>query len=136
MSVKTEYMPHKGDTVLIQELARGSKKVVAADRAGVHVNTIANRLRDPKFRKLVNEHRADFLSEVAGVLASSAVGAAITLQKLYRDPDEPAHVRRSAARDVLEYTIRIRELHEVETRLTTIEELLEKEQLSSVSSDR
>ena len=122
-----DYMPQKGDTVLVQELASGSTEVAAANKAGVHVDTATGRLRDPGFRKLLTGQRADLLSEVAGVLASAATGAALALVDLYSNEGEPAHVRRSAARDVLEFSIRVRELHAMEERITMVEELLEKE---------
>ncbi len=124
---QTDYMPQKGDTVLVQELASGSTKVAAANRAGIHVGTVTKRLKDPGFRRLLTGQRADLLSEVAGILASSASGAALVLEELYSDEDAPEHVRRSAARDVLEFSIRVRELHEMDERLSTLEELLEQE---------
>lgn len=129
--VETDYVPMKGDTVLVQELAKGSTKLASANMAGVDVGTVTKRLKDPAFRKLVRDHRTDFLDEVAGVLASSAVGAALVLEGLYQDESEPAHVRRSAARDVLEFTIRIREFHELDLRVDELEELMEQASLES-----
>ena len=127
MEVQTEYMPRKGDVVLIRELASGANHATAANKAGVHPNTVTARLADPLFRKLVSEHRSDFLTEVSGILASSASGAALVLEDLYSNEDEPSHVRRSAARDVLEFSIRIRELHEMDERMDALETIVETE---------
>ena len=126
-ATETEYTPMKGDTVLIAELASGSTKTAAANKAGVHVGTVTARFKDPGFLRALNEQRSDLLSEVSGILASSAAGAALVLEELYSDEDEPAHVRRSAARDVLEFSIRVRELHEMEERMATLEKMVENE---------
>jgi len=127
MSAQTEYMPHKGDAVLIQELAMGSTKVAAAGRAGVHVNTIAGRLADPHFRKLVNKHRSEILSETAGILSRVATKAATRLEELICDEHTPDHVVQNACRTVLDYTMRMRETMALDDRITEIEELLEQE---------
>lgn len=133
--LENDYIPMKGDTVLVQELAKGSTKLASANRAGVDVGTVTKRLRDPLFRKLVRDHRSDFLDEVAGILASSATGAALVLEELFNDNSEPAHVRRSAARDVLEFSIRVRELHEMDERMSELEAMVENQLNSDGSYD-
>ena len=126
-ATETDYTPMKGDTVLIAELASGSTKTAAANKAGVHVGTVTARFKDPGFLRALNEQRSDLLSEVSGILASSAAGAALVLEELCNDESEPAHVRRSAARDILEFSIRTRELFLMNDRMDALEELVENE---------
>ena len=129
------YEMKKGDATLIVELARGAAKGAAAATAGVHPSTVLTRNKDPEFRRLVSAQRRLFLDESAGILAEASTYASELLLEICMDEDEDAPVRRMAARDILDFTMRMRENMEVEDRLQEIEFLLEKELRSESSYD-
>jgi len=122
-----DYILKKGDAILIAELAKGTSKSEAARLAGVHMSTVANRQKDIHFRRLVSEHRRVFLDATAGMLAKASFRAAEVLYELCDDEDAPEHVRRSAARDVLDHAMKLREFGELEERILNLEEMLERE---------
>lgn len=114
----------KGDAILIMELARGATQNAAAKAAGVSANTVTRRVKDSGFRKRVSELRRQALDIAAGVLAKSSAGAAEVLDALAQSVDEAGHVRRSAARDILDHAMKLREAGELEERLQIIENIL------------
>lgn len=114
----------KGDTILILELARGSTKGYSAKAAGVGITTVTRRLKDPEFRALVSHQRRLMLDAAAGILAQSCGKAAKALEKLIDGKKIPPHVKRSAARDILDHAMRLREVMDLEERLQAVEERL------------
>jgi len=114
-------MAKKGDGILIMELARGTAKNEAAAAAGVSYTTVNRRLKDPEFRRLVSQQRRLFLDVAAGILARASAGAAAVLEELIGDKEMAGHVRRSAARDILDHAMRLREAGELEERIQRLE---------------
>lgn len=111
----------KGDLILIMELAKGVGRTEAAELAKVSTTTVHYRLQDPEFRQAVADQRRLFLDAAAGVLADASYGAAEVLWEIYSDEDEPTYVRRAAAKDVLEFSMRMREIMELEERIMALE---------------
>lgn len=118
------YKMRKGDPVLIAELARGATKTEAAKLAGVGITTVKKRLKDPEFRQLVSKQRRLFLDVAAGLLAKSSAEAAGVLDELIKDKEMAGHVRRSAARDILDHAMKLRESGELEERVQALEALV------------
>ena len=119
-----KYKHKKGDLVLITELAKGVNNRLSAKAAGVSIMTVSRRLNDSLFRREVSKQRRKALDLAAGILAEASAGAAKVLNSLAQNRKQPGHVRRSAARDVLDHSMRMRENLEIEERLLDIEEKL------------
>lgn len=111
-----------GDSVLLQSLASGARIKDAAARANVSETTVWRRLQEPSFREELDRLKAEALEGVAGALATCSTAAVTTLYALLKARSEMA--RLGAARAILEFVIRVKEVTEIERRLAAIEETL------------
>jgi hypothetical protein len=107
------------DDVLAMSLARGVSIRASARQAGVSPRTAHRRLADRAFVERVEQFRRATLDECIGILTSSNVAAARTLRKLLTD--QTAGVRLSAAKAILDSSLRFRDHLEVELRLAALE---------------
>jgi transposase len=110
----------RGDVSLQVALASGDSVVQAAAKAQVSERTVYRRLEDPAFRRAVDVVRAGMVERVAALLITAAMSATKTLIDL-QNPTYPAAVRRSASRDTLELTRKIREVLFLEKRIVALE---------------
>jgi hypothetical protein len=108
-----------GDDELILALAAGATVKDAAGQAGIGERTAYRRLADADFRRAVSEARGRLFDNALGRLANIASKAADTLDRLM-DSDKPS-VSLGAAKAALELGPRLRELTELEERLTRLE---------------
>ena len=111
------------DQVLLAALASGSSVENAARKAEVSVRTAYRRLADSKFQERLKRLRADIAQRVASASTSAALVSIKTLLDLQQDVSVPAAVRRRAACDLLELSIKYRESAGLEQRVTAIEDL-------------
>jgi len=118
-----EYQYKKGDVQVILALAQGKTQREAAALGGIIENTVSKRMRDPEFRAEVSRLRTMFLHEAAGRLAKSSSEAADILLDLAKGKGSPDHVKRSAAADILNYSMRLLELSELDERIRQLEEM-------------
>jgi hypothetical protein len=109
------------DQRLLLALACGATVESAARQAGVSESTVYRRLADPAFRQQLQAVRADMVQRTAGALTAAATEAVRTLLELQK-PAVPAAVRLGAARAVLEIGVKLREVAELEERLTALEQ--------------
>jgi hypothetical protein len=118
---------HRGrksaDEALLLALACGATVESAARAAGVSSRTAHRRLADPGFHGRVQQVRSDMVQRTSGTLTAAAAESVRTLLELQKAPT-PAAVRLGAARAILEMGMRLRELADVEERLTALEECL------------
>jgi len=110
------------DETLIATLAGGSTVQAAAQLCEVSERTIFRRLKDPTFRRRLQQARGDMLERALGHLAAGAADAAVTLRKLMKSRKQS--VQLAASRLTLELGQRLREATDVEERLRTLEERL------------
>jgi len=122
-----EYVHKRGDTALIDALARGCGTTEAAANAGVSHTTVRTRTSDPLFMKEVSKQRYRCLNRTAGILADLSASAALRLDELIRDEDTPDNVVQAACRTVLDFTMRLREGMDLDDRMAELEELVENE---------
>ena len=108
-------------STLITALACGATVEQAARKAGVGERTVYRRLSDHAFRKRVQEAHAEMVRRTAGLLTGASMGSVKTLVDLQQDTAVPATVRRTAARDILELGLKLREAINLEERLATVE---------------
>src|ERR1700747_1019534 len=101
----TPNLSPKQDQVLVL-IASGFSATAAAERAGVHRNTVVNWLRSDDFRKALERARGEreiLYWDQADVLAAEALQA---LRGLMNDPAAPFHVRFRAAKAMLDHAQR------------------------------
>jgi hypothetical protein len=110
----------RGDGALQVALASGESVVQAAAKAQVSERTVYRRLQDPAFRRAIDAVRAEVVERAAALLIAAALLATKTLIDL-QNPTNPAAVRRSASRDVIEMARKIRELVFWEKRIAALE---------------
>ena len=120
-------MPQKGkrnaDHNLLLALACGASPENAARQAGVSASTAYRRLADPEFTRQLQAMRSDMVQRTAGALTAAATEAVRTLLDLLK-PTVSHAARLGAARSVLEIGVKMREMAELEVRLTALEERL------------
>jgi hypothetical protein len=115
---------HGADDALLLALACGATKENAALKAGVSERTVYRRLKDPDFRQRLQALRSDMVQRAANVLTAAAMEAVKTLLSL-QEGTVSNSVRLGAARAILEQGARLRELADVEERLTALERRLD-----------
>lgn len=89
--------------------------------------TVYRRLEDPAFRRRVQKLRCEIVQRTAGALTAAATEAVKTLLELLK-VTSPAAVRLGAARSVLEIGLKVREVAELEERMTALEEQVQAQQ--------
>ena len=85
--------------------------------------TLYQWLKDPAFKTEVERQRSEVTQEAFALLSHSLTEAVETLTVLLGDSDK--RLRRFAAKDVIEFFLRHRELAELEKRIGAVEERLE-----------
>ena len=113
----------KSDDVLLIALACGATVEKAASQAGVSVSTVKRRLGDPAFRTRLRGVRSEIVERATGILTASAMESAKTLLELQK-ASTAAAVRLGAARSVLEMGMKLREVVDIEERLSALEQRL------------
>lgn len=114
----------EGDEALLAALLRGSTIVAAANEAGMSDRTARRHVRDPEFRRRLDEGRAEVTSVVAAQLAGGAEVGYAVLFRLAMSETTPPSVRRSAARDLIALAGDMGTARDVEARLEALEQAL------------
>jgi len=96
----------------------------ACRRGKLNRTTLYEWLRDPAFKAEVERQREEITQEAFALLSHSLTAAVETLTTLLADGDK--RLRRFAAKDVIEFFLRYRELAELEKRIGAIEGQLRK----------
>jgi len=109
------------DEQLLMGLACGATVDNAARQAGISAATAYRRLADPDFGQRLQKMRGDMVSRTAGTLTAAASEAVRTLLELLKNPTSSA-VRLGAARAVLEIGMKLREVSDLEERLSALEQ--------------
>ena len=106
---------------LLVALACGSTVEAAAAKAGLHKRTVYRRLDDPDFRQQLEEFRANMVQRAGYMLTAASMEAVKCLLSLM-ERSTPHATRLGASRAILEIGVKMRELVEVERRLTALEQ--------------
>lgn len=118
----------KNEELLIVALASGRNIGQAAKASNLSERTAYRRLTDPDFKRKVAERRCELVNETAGRLTAAGMTATLTLQELLAS--ESDSVRLGAARSILELGTKIRESTDLETRITSLEKIVEENNAS------
>jgi transposase-like protein len=111
----------KAEDALLLALACGASVDQAARQCGLSPRTVYRRLAEAEFRRRLQALRADMVSRTAGTLTAAASEAVRTLLELLKRPASDA-VRLGAARAVLEMGMKVREVADLEERLSALEQ--------------
>ena len=116
--------PKRRDRLLAAAIAAGATHADAARTASCSRKTVVRRLRDPAFRRQIEEARREILDRIAGKTTEAAEAGVAVLKEIALDGDGPRSVRVSAARALLELTLKLRESLQVVERLEELEQRL------------
>src|SRR4051812_12263357 len=111
------------DEKLLMALACGATVESAARSADVAERTAYRRLAEPQFQQRLQQLRADMVQRTAGALTAASQEAVRTLLSLQKETLPPG-VRLGAAKAVIELGLKLREMAEVEQRLSELEQRL------------
>ena len=109
------------DDRLLMALACGATVEAAARTLGISERTVYRRLGEAAFRRRLQGLRADMVQRTSGMLTAAAGEGVKTLLALLKE-GTPAAVRLGAAKAVLEFGVKLRELAELEERVADLEE--------------
>lgn len=109
----------------LEALLDGANIQDAASAAGVNRKTLARWLQEPAFWKLYQVNSAKSLELAARRLTGKLDMAVDMLTSVMEDEDAPAGVRLRAAQQVIDGSLKLLEVTDIQTRLTALEERLE-----------
>jgi len=111
------------ETSLVLALARGQSVRGAATAAGYSERQAHRKVADPQFRQKVSDMRTRLVDQTVGLLTDANVAAVKTLRSLL--DGEPMSVRLSAAKAIVELSVKLRENVEFSERLEKLEQTVE-----------
>ncbi len=98
----------------------------AANSLGIGEATLWRWLQDPEFEAQYRRARQAALDQAIAQIQQAASEAVETLRTVQTDTEAPASSRVTAAKTVLEMSFKLREAEEMETRITALEEKLQR----------
>jgi hypothetical protein len=120
------------DEVLIDALASGQAYAEAGELVGLSERTVARRMSEEPFARLVSTRRATWIAQVTGSLTRLAVVALKAIEECIASADEPIRLR--AADIVLKRLLEFRHHGELEQRLRALEDLIDRDETDDDSS--
>lgn len=96
----------------------------AALAAGVSETTLWRYMQDESFSRRLREARRDAINHAVIRLQRSSSDAVTVLRELMMKHDAPASARITAARTILDYSIRAVEIDELNARIDQLEEFI------------
>ena len=110
------------DAPLVAALAGGATVRDAAVEVGIGEATAHRRLKEPEFRKRVDDARAELIAAAVARLGAASTRAVATLEGLLAADSEA--VRLGAAKAILDAALRWREHQDLTERVRALEEQL------------
>jgi hypothetical protein len=117
------------DETAVLALACGATVEKAAQQAKLSKRTLFRRLEKPAFRRQVQTVRAEMLQRTAGTATAATPAALKTLLELLTGSKRDA-VRLGAARSLLEMALKLREITDLDERLSALEQANDGETMS------
>lgn len=108
----------------LEVITAGGTVAQAAASAGVTETTIYNWKSENVFKQALQDANNRILADTVTALTVASVRAVEILIMVAEDADSPAGTRVSAARAILDSTIKVRELYDLEERITALESSL------------
>jgi uncharacterized protein (UPF0147 family) len=96
----------------------------AAQAVGIGETTLYRWLHDSAFQEAYREAKYEVVQQTLSQLQKASGEAARVLQEIMTDPKVPAYTRVTAARIILETSIKAVEIDTLEARITKLEEFI------------
>lgn len=96
----------------------------AAETAGISLSTLKRYLSEPEFQTAYKDALSDLVTDASSQMKQSMEPAIAALRQIVEKEDETAQARVSAARSVLEFSLRLTEFTDVLQRLDALERSL------------
>lgn len=109
---------------VLEALLQTSTRTEAAKIAGVNRETVAKLLARPDFREEYNRRREDMIQASCSALQASMLTAVQVLVNIMQDKGTPAGNRITAAKNVLEYGVKLTEQIDLLDRLEALERIV------------
>lgn len=93
----------------------------AAQAAGIGESTLREYMKDPEFTKRYEAAFADMVRDAAQQAKQTLSPALSTLREIMEDTDEPTQARITAARSILEYSLKLTEQTDILEQLRALE---------------
>jgi len=122
---------HARQKLLLAALVQNPNVVEAAQAAGVAHSTAHRWLQEPFFQEELARQREAVLTEALEGVKTLASRAAGELGRLLETKDE--RLRRQVCNDILQHTLKVRELEDLERRIAALEKERAKEALAGNS---
>lgn len=110
------------DEAIAFQLACGKSRNAVAEECGVSTKTVFRKMRTAAFRERVRQLRAKIIDDTAARLAASGAEAIETLVELL-ESTAPPNTRATAARAIIELSLKLRESVELESRIGELERI-------------
>lgn len=105
----------------LSALLQTNSRAEAARAAGVSERTVRNYWNDPEFRREYATACRDQLREATQRAQYNATAAVDTLTEIMQDEEQPPNVRIQATRALIDATLRLSEVVDIDERLTALE---------------
>lgn len=120
-------LPAKQELALRAVLSHPTLKE-AAFAAGISETTLWRYMRDEEFIKRLREAKRDAMGHVTTRLQQASGDAVTVLHNLMTKENAPAAARITAARTVLDYSIRVAEMEELRAEIDELKEFIRRKQ--------
>jgi hypothetical protein len=94
----------------------------ACEKASINRSTLYDWLKMPEFKAEVERLRSQIAEQAFGILTQNMTRAAETLAGLLDDSDK--RLKRFAAKDIIEYVLKHKEIEDLQRRIDAIEDRL------------
>lgn len=101
-----------------------SSKAAAARAAGISDRTLRDYLADPTFQAAYKKAFGDMVEDATRQAQQAIAPALSTLRDVVEDSSEGAQFRISAARSILEYSLKLTEQNDILSQLQGLEEVV------------
>lgn len=106
---------------VLAALLTAPSKAAAAQAAGISPRTLRDYLADPTFRQEYQKAFAGLVEDATRQAQQAIAPALSTLREVVEDSNENAQARISAAKSILEYSMKLTEKTDILTRLDELE---------------
>lgn len=106
---------------VLAALLTAPSKAAAAQAAGISSRTLRTYLADPEFQAQYKQAFSGMVEEAVRQSQQSLAPALATLREIVEDSSENAQARISAARSILEYSLKLTEQNDILAKLEALE---------------
>lgn len=113
------------DEALISALLTSPTNAAAAQKCGLSVKQLYNRMASPEFKAKLSEARWELLDRAVNALETRLSDAVQTMGEICTDTKTPAQVRLNASCAILRNALRMSERADIADRLAELERIVD-----------